>query len=267
MLERRFRRTAIALAAVAACSLPPTLALAAESDHSDALPPASFAISAESKSSVESEIIIPEPDPVEAYEAAQSLSAALPFSSFDIEQTSPLDALKERYEQRLAAEEDEARRVAELEKTDKLLAYDPALIAAVGNQVSSGHTICCPGYACAYGDAIVQGVAVDHADYGCGMCTWPRWGGGNSSFRSLGSNEALLREAYDQIAAGKPTVIHVTGTSNEHWITLIGYRGATNLDALSLDNFVALDPWDGTEIIAGASYSLYGDFCEHISQA
>ena len=99
------------------------------------------------------------------------------------------------------------------------------------------------------------------------MCTWPGWGGGNSSFRSLGSNEALLREAYDQIAAGKPTVIHVTGTSNEHWITLIGYRGATNLDALSLDNFVALDPWDGTEIIAGASYSLYGDFCEHISQA
>ena len=97
------------------------------------------------------------------------------------------------------------------------------------------------------------------------MCTWPGWGGGNSSFRSLGSNEALLREAYDQIAAGKPTVIHVAGAYGEHWITLIGYHDASDPDNLELGNFTALDPYDGTEINAGEAYALYGDFCEHVS--
>ena len=96
-----------------------------------------------------------------------------------------------------------AQRAAEqaAEQRDKRLDYDPALIAAIGNQSTGGHTICCPAYACAYGDAILTGQANDHGAYGCGCCTWPGWGGGNSSFRSLGSDEALLREAYDEIAA------------------------------------------------------------------
>ncbi|MFR4961465.1 MAG: hypothetical protein ACLUCC_11365, partial [Eggerthella lenta] len=91
-------------------------------------------------------------------------------------------------------------------------------------QSTGGHTICCPAYACAYGDAILTGQANDHGAYGCGCCTWPGWGGGNSSFRSLGSDEALLREAYDEIAAGRPTVVHVAGPYGEHWICLMGYR-------------------------------------------
>ena len=36
-------------------------------------------------------------------------------------------------------------------------------------------------------------------------------------------------------------------------------------EAWTLDNFVALDPWDGAEIIASERWSLYGDGCEHIS--
>lgn len=164
-------------------------------------------------------------------------------------------------------EQQEAERtaLAATQRTDKVLAYDPALIASIGNQSSGGHTICCPGYACAYGDAVLTGQARDHGYYGCGCCTWPGWGGGNSSFRSLGSDGALLREAYDEIAAGRPTVMHVSGPYGEHWICLIGYRDAVDPDALTLDNFIALDPSNGQEVVASYRYVPYGDACEHVS--
>ena len=116
-----------------------------------------------------------------------------------------------------------------------------------------------------YGDAILTGQANDHGAYGCGCCTWPGWGGGNSSFRSLGSDEALLREAYDEIAAGRPTVVHVAGPYGEHWICLMGYQGVEDPDALSLDNFIALDPANGLEVTASYRYAPYGDACEHVS--
>lgn len=164
---------------------------------------------------------------------------------------------------RIRAEERLSEQVASL--VNKRLDYDPALIAAIGNQSAGGHTICCPGYACAYGDAILTGEARDHANYGCGCCTWSGWGGGNSSFRSLGSDQALLREAYEEIAAGRPTVIHVSGPYGEHWICLMGYQGVEDPNALTLDNFLCLDPATGAEAPATERYVLYGDACEHVS--
>ena len=76
----------------------------------------------------------------------------------------------------------------------------------------------------------------------------------------------ITREAYDQISAGRPTVIHVSYGYGEHWIALIGYQNASDPDHLSLDNFIALDPWDGAQITASDRFSLYGDGCEHISE-
>ena len=168
------------------------------------------------------------------------------------------------------ARADAERRALELarqeaEKRDKRLGFDPALIEAVGNQTADGHWGCCPGYSCAYGDAVLTGKATDHSAYTCRCCTWPGWGGGDSSFRSLGSNAALLREAYDEISAGRPTVVHVTGSSGEHWICLIGYREVDNADGLALGNFYALDPVTGSEIVASDGYELYGDFCQNVS--
>ena len=152
------------------------------------------------------------------------------------------------------------------EQTDKVLSYDPADIAAIGNQASSGHTICCPSYSCAYADAVMDGTVHDHSYYVCSSCRWTDWGGGNSSFRHVGTDDQLLREAYDQIAAGRPTVVHVAASYGEHWIALIGYVGATDPDHLTLANFIALDPWDGAQIVASDRFSLYGDGCEHVSE-
>ncbi len=164
----------------------------------------------------------------------------------------------------IAAQEEQARTEAEL-TGNMMLSWDPALIAAVGSQAASGHASCCPGYACAYGDAIVQGIANDHAAYGCGCCTWPNWGGGDSSYRDLGSGQAVLREAYDQINAGYPTVAHVRARYGQHWVTLVGYQNVDDPGALSTDNFLCLDPWDGQLYTLSDQFDLYGDNCQHVS--
>lgn len=149
--------------------------------------------------------------------------------------------------------------------SDKVLPYEAADLKAIGSQEESGHNACCPSYACAYADAVIDGTIHDHTYYTCSNCTWTDWGGGNSSFRDVGSDEELLREAYDQIESGKPTVVHVTWSGGEHWIALIGYHDVEDPDHLTLANFIALDPWDGAEIEADSKYSLYGDGCEHVS--
>ena len=148
---------------------------------------------------------------------------------------------------------------------NKVLAYDPAAIAAIGTQAATGHTICCPSFSCAYADAVMDGTIHDHSYYTCSCCSWADWGGGNSSFRCVGTDEQLLREAYDQISAGRPTVIHVRASYGEHWIALIGFENATDPDHLTLANFIALDPWDGAQINAASRFALYGDGCEHVS--
>lgn len=151
-------------------------------------------------------------------------------------------------------------------QSNKLLKYDAADIEAIGSQETSGHGICCPSYACAYADAVLDGTVHDHAYYTCSCCTWTDWGGGSSWNRSAGSDEQLLREAYDQISSGKPTVVHVSWSGGEHWIALIGYKDVEDPDNLTLSNFIALDPWNGSQIDAADKYSLYGDGCEHVSQ-
>ena len=162
-------------------------------------------------------------------------------------------------------QKDQAKQVKK-QLADKVLDYDRADIEAIGTQEQTGHTICCPSFSCAYGDAVIDGTVNDHAYYTCSCCTWNNWGAGGSVNRCVGSSEELLREAYDEISEDKPTVIHVTGYgSGEHWICLIGYQDAENPNSLTLDNFIALDPWDGAELTASERYSLYGDGCEHLS--
>ena len=173
-------------------------------------------------------------------------------------------AVEAEEEAEAAAKEAEAA-AKEAEKKNKVLEYDRKLIKKIGTQEKTGHTICCPSFSCAYADAVLDGTVHDHSYYTCSCCTWPDWGGGNSSFRCVGDDYELLREAYDQIRKGKPTVIHVAGSSGEHWIALIGYRNAKNPDRLTLSNFIALDPWDGAQIKASDRYVLYGDGCEHVS--
>ena len=65
---------------------------------------------------------------------------------------------------------------------------------------------------------------------------------------------------------GKPVVTHVSWEYGEHWIALIGYQNVTDPDHLTLDNFIALNPSDGAQIVASSGYALYGDGCQHVSE-
>ena len=46
---------------------------------------------------------------------------------------------------------------------------------------------------------------------------------------------------------------------------IIDGGASTPAEQATLDNFIALDPWDGAELTASERYSLYGDGCEHLS--
>ena len=148
---------------------------------------------------------------------------------------------------------------------NKVLPYDRALIEEIGTQESTGHRTCCPSFSCAYGDAVIDGTVNDHCWYTCWMCAWPNWSASDYAFESADSEQELLREAYDQILAGMPTVIYVQGNTGEHWICLIGYENVSDPDDLTLDNFIALDPWDGEQLNAGERFVLHPGLHQHLS--
>lgn len=211
--------------------------------------------------------------PATAFAASDGLSAArVAIATADVQASTQLAATDQEHNeitrlyQRVTDQAQTVAAQAQAERENKLLAYDPAAIEQIGTQEQTGHTICCPSFSCAYADAVMDGTVHDHEYYTCSCCSWTDWGGGGSSNRFVGDDETLLREAYDQISAGRPTVIHVSYGYGEHWIALIGYQNASDPDHLSLDNFIALDPWDGAQITASDRFSLYGDGCEHISE-
>lgn len=96
---------------------------------------------------------------------AATLSASEPAPPGADAAASPASDLQVLATAQAVYEQQQAERAAAAaaQRTDKVLAYDPALIAAIGNQSAGGHAVCCPGYACAYGDAVLTGKANDHA--------------------------------------------------------------------------------------------------------
>ncbi len=251
---------ALALSAALALGAAPTPAFA---HASDAAPDAAAAASA---------VMPGAPSAMSEQSLAQHLqnlkvnSASLPLASSERPIVTADDVLARVEDAYAAAQEEHVRQEQEL-AANRTLPIDSSLIAAVGTQESTGHSGCCPGFACAYADTIVLGTANGHAAYGCGCCTWPGWGGGNSSFRDLGSSQGVLREAYEQIKAGFPVVTHVRASYGQHWVTLVGYQNVTDPEALSTDNFVCIDPWDGRQFTLSDQFSLYGDNCQHVSDS
>ena len=102
------------------------------------------------------------------FSANVAIAAESRLTAGKIDQTAVSD-IAEQTVQVEQAEQAIADKVAERIEAElsanKVLAYDPADIAAIGNQNESGHTICCPSYACAYADAVLDGTVNDHSYY------------------------------------------------------------------------------------------------------
>lgn len=141
--------------------------------------------------------------------------------------------------------------------SDVMLSYDAAKIAAVGHQ-SNGTALekkACASYALAYCNAILTGVVTSPHNYWSSAsnvdCVWSK---GGYTTKSYGSEAAVLQAAYNEIMAGKPCILHVTGNTPQHWITIIGYQKTGT--AISTAAFRAIDPWDGKVIVVSDKYKV-----------
>lgn len=130
----------------------------------------------------------------------------------------------------------------------RTLLYQTALIEKIGHQ-STGTALekkACASYALAYCNAMINGTAPSPHSYWIGEstvdCVWSRGGYKTTAFSS---EKAVLQDAYAQISAGFPCILHVTGNTEQHWVTLIGYKNVLSLSDIKLSNFIAIDPWDG----------------------
>lgn len=140
------------------------------------------------------------------------------------------------------------------------LPYSSTNINSVGKQKGAGsaHQYCCGKYACAYGDTMLLGKAQSHhTTYtakgysdNSGYCGWQYW-----SKKSTGG----LKIIYDEINAGKPAILHVRGvggyaSSTTHYVLVIGYKNVTNPNTITVDNLIAIDPWDSQVITVSSRY-------------
>ncbi len=141
----------------------------------------------------------------------------------------------------------------------KILSYDSSLIIRIGHQ-SNGTALekkACASYALAYCNAILTGTVTSPHSYWSSPanvdCVWSK---GGYTTQSYTSEQAVLQAAYSQLVAGKPCILHVTGNTAQHWLTIIGCKKTTAFANFSAADFIAIDPWDGRVITVSDSYQV-----------
>ena len=141
----------------------------------------------------------------------------------------------------------------------KTLLYNTALIEKIGHQ-SIGTDLdkkACASYALAYCQAILKGETPAPQSYWLSLtdvsCVWSKGGYVTTAYVS---EQEVLQEAYGQIVAGKPCILHVTGNTSQHWVTIVGYKNVSENVVLSAANFIAIDPWDGKLITVSDKYKV-----------
>lgn len=141
------------------------------------------------------------------------------------------------------------------------LSYNVKLIEAVGHQ-STGSALekkACASFALAYCNAILNGSSANPSGYWLSStdvsCVWGK-GGYQCSASGYGSELAVLQRAYKEILAGRPSILHVTGNTEQHWLCIIGYKNVSSLQKLTASNFLAIDPWNGNVITVSSKYKI-----------
>lgn len=136
--------------------------------------------------------------------------------------------------------------------------YNDALITAVGKQGS----LQCMAYALAYCRTILDGYTHAGTEYwksGVGGM----YGAAGYQVSGATTKQSLLKIVYDQINAGYPVCMYVTGyyrsntywyAPGDHWVTVVGYKTSANPNSLTESDFYILDP--GT-----CSYDYLTDGC------
>lgn len=138
------------------------------------------------------------------------------------------------------------------------MTYDSSLISRIGHQ-STGTALekkACASYALAYCNAILSGTTPSPHSYWSSAtnvdCVWSK---GGYTTKAYASEQAVLQAAAAQIEAGKPCILHVTGNTEQHWLTVIGYK-KNNSSTFTASHLIAIDPWDGKVITVSDKYKV-----------
>lgn len=127
----------------------------------------------------------------------------------------------------------------------KKLSYNAAAIKSIGAQPKN--SVYCSVFAISYARAVAG-----KTPYSNPYAYWSKngavWGSGGMVSKGFATQQAALKAVYDQIKAGKPAILYVYGPkAAQHYVTVIGYQNVTNVNKLSMSDFVCIDPGYGTE--------------------
>lgn len=109
----------------------------------------------------------------------------------------------------------------------------------------------CCATAYAAGLSIITGESHDSDKYYVGgECNW---GDGNVKDETTSFDDSSCKTIYQNLKAGKPTIVHYThgksGTQgvdwDNHYVLVVGIKDGADLNNLTLDDFIFLDPADG----------------------
>lgn len=131
------------------------------------------------------------------------------------------------------------------ESTTKKLSYSGSAIKKIGAQPKG--SLYCSVYAISYARA-----AAGKTPYENPMAYWKNglayWSKGGMKSTKYSTQQTALKAVYDQIKAGKPAILYVYGPkASQHYVTVIGYQNVTNVNSLTMRQFICLDPGDAKE--------------------
>lgn len=147
-----------------------------------------------------------------------------------------------------------------------MLSVPSDLISKCGNQKESGNKKACLAYSFAYCRIILDNTSHSWTEYrekenSQGACA--PWIAGYSALQRVDSEQQVLKKVYDDIQAGRPTVLRVKGSSFCHFVVAIGFKANCNIDKLVQSDFLILDPWDGATKVLTNLLNYNGIYCYH----
>ena len=118
-------------------------------------------------------------------------------------------------------------------------------IETVGKQDFDGQACAC--YALAYCRTMLDGKVHEWHEYSNTKDenkASAQWGPAKYTSHKKKDKAVTFKKLYDELCNGNPTVAQVKkiGKSNIHYVTVVGFTGVTDLDTLSEENFLILDP-------------------------
>ena len=141
--------------------------------------------------------------------------------------------------------------VSKQQAVSRKLPYNSSLIKAIGAQPKRSSY--CSVYAIAYA-RVVAGYGKSNP-----LKYWDNkngavWSRGSMKSVKYNTQQAALKRAYDEVKKGKPCILNIYDPVKAkigHYVTVVGYTNVTNVNKLSMSNFIIICPGSAKEMNLG----------------